>query len=430
MADVKFYKGTSAGYTALSKDSYTFYLVDNKDLYLGEVKLSNGADLAAAVARVAQNETDISKIQSDLKALVGSESGSIQEMIDKSVKEMETKLQDRINENAENLASEITRAQGAEATLQTGLDGANSKIAELQQSIESNKTAADASIADLTTKVNTNTENIANNSDQLNALDETVGKNKTEAAKAIEAVDAKIDKILGDDADTEDITIRKIASEETAKIVAGAPEKYDTLKEIADFIENDITGTATLTNQVSNNASAIENLNTEVASVKATDVAQDTKITALEKKASDNEKAIQANANAISDINNDTTGILAKAKEHTNAEIDKVNATVEANQQATTNAITSANEAISANTQAIAAINNDTTGILAKAKAEINTLKNSLGSAAYEDASAFEEAGAAAAAKTEANQYTDGKINDVNATIGTIKTALTWQDIA
>lgn len=430
MADVKFYKGTSAGYTALSKDSYTFYLVDNKDLYLGEVKLSNGADLAAAVARVAQNETDISKIQSDLKALVGSESGSIQEMIDKSVEEMETKLQDRINENAENLASEITRAQGAEATLQTGLDGANSKIAELQQSIESNKTAADASIADLTTKVNTNTENIANNSDQLNALDETVGKNKTEAAKAIEAVDAKIDKILGDDADTEDITIRKIASEETAKIVAGAPEKYDTLKEIADFIENDITGTATLTNQVSNNASAIENLNTEVASVKATDVAQDTKITALEKKANDNEKAIQANANAISDINNDTTGILAKAKEHTNAEIDKVNATVEANQQATTNAITSANEAISANTQAIAAINNDTTGILAKAKAEINTLKNSLGSAAYEDASAFEEAGAAAAAKTEANQYTDGKINDVNATIGTIKTALTWQDIA
>lgn len=430
MADVRFYKGTSAGYAALSKDSYTFYLVDNKDLYLGEVKLSNGADLAAAVARVAQNETDITKIQNDLKALVGSESGSIKDMIDKAISESETKLQGQIEENTNAITAEVTRAEGAEAALQTAVDGANNKITALEKTVGDNKIAAEALVNDLTAKVTKNTGDITNLNNQLTALDETVGKNKAAADNAVKAVDAKIDKILGNDADTEDITIRQIAAEETAKIVDGAPEAYDTLKEIADFIQSDITGSAELTNKVNSNASAIEGLNTKIATIETTDTAQDAKIAAVEKKASDNEKAIQTNTNAISEINNGTTGILAKAKEHTNTEIGKVNQTITANQETTTSAITAANEAISTNTQAIAAINNDTTGILAKAKAEITALKNSLGTAAYKNAEDFDKAGAAATAKTEANQYTDGKINDVNATIGTIKTALTWQDIA
>jgi len=52
-------------------------------------------------------------------------------------------------------------------------------------------------------------------------------------------------------------SVRTIAAEETAKIVAGADPNYDTLKEIADFIKNDISGAAGLTNTVNAHTSIL-----------------------------------------------------------------------------------------------------------------------------------------------------------------------------
>lgn len=91
MAIVNFYKGTQSQFTALAtKDAYTFYLVEgeaSKDLYLGEVKLSNAADLAAAIARISTNETDIDTIEATLTTLNGAETedGSIAKMIKDAV---------------------------------------------------------------------------------------------------------------------------------------------------------------------------------------------------------------------------------------------------------------------------------------------------------------------------------------------------------
>ena len=49
--NVKFLKGTAAGYANLAiKDSNTFYYTGN-DLYLGKIKLSNASDLAAVILR-------------------------------------------------------------------------------------------------------------------------------------------------------------------------------------------------------------------------------------------------------------------------------------------------------------------------------------------------------------------------------------------
>lgn len=99
--NVKFLKGTAAQYNGLAsnKDANTFYYVDNKDLYLGSIKLSNAEDLAAAIVRIAANETHIgnvltlttteksnlvgavNEIKAEIKALVGEETGGITEMI-------------------------------------------------------------------------------------------------------------------------------------------------------------------------------------------------------------------------------------------------------------------------------------------------------------------------------------------------------------
>ena len=62
------------------------------------------------------------------------------------------------------------------------------------------------------------------------------------------AVETLIGSVSGDDAKS----VRTISAEEVAKIVAGADQSYDTLKEIADWIMNDTTGAAAMANDISN----------------------------------------------------------------------------------------------------------------------------------------------------------------------------------
>jgi hypothetical protein len=59
-----------------------------------------------------------------------------------------------------------------------------------------------------------------------------------------------VDTLIGDVEGDGDKSVREIAAEETAAIVAGADTKYDTLKEIADFIMNDETGAAAMANDI------------------------------------------------------------------------------------------------------------------------------------------------------------------------------------
>ena len=97
--NVKFLKGTNAEYTAAKKDVNAFYYVDEKDLYLGTIKLSNAADLQAAITRIAANETHIgdigaltttqkasltaaiNEVKAEVAALTGGETGGISHMI-------------------------------------------------------------------------------------------------------------------------------------------------------------------------------------------------------------------------------------------------------------------------------------------------------------------------------------------------------------
>lgn len=89
--------------------------------------------------------------------------------------------------------------------------------------------------------------------------------------------------------------------------------------------------------------------------------------TEINTKVSGLETSIGANTDAITAINDDTNGILAKAKEYADGKVyddTKVKADIATN---TTNITTNAG-GIAENKTAIAAINNETTGILAQAK--------------------------------------------------------------
>lgn len=146
--NVKFLKGTAAQYTGLaSKDVNTFYFTsDDKNLYLGEIKLSNAADLAAAILRIGQNETDIASIEGKLNTLLGEEGEgtSIQDMIDEAIATVQTQigtlssLKTTAKDNLVNAINEVraaVSAGGTEAhvTLEEGTSADYAKVYTLKQ---------------------------------------------------------------------------------------------------------------------------------------------------------------------------------------------------------------------------------------------------------------------------------------------------------
>lgn len=77
-------------------------------------------------------------------------------------------------------------------------------------------------------------------------------------------VKADVTKLVGTDKGEDgraNKTVREIASEEVAKIVNGADESFDTLKEISDWISTHGTDAATMNTQINANKAAIEKLN-------------------------------------------------------------------------------------------------------------------------------------------------------------------------
>lgn len=87
-----------------------------------------------------------------------------------------------------------------------------------------------------------------------NAAEELADKVEANAT-AIGTINDKLDVLNADD-QTEGSIDNKVATE-VAKIVAGADEKYDTLKEIADFILSDTTGAAKMANDIADLQAAV-----------------------------------------------------------------------------------------------------------------------------------------------------------------------------
>lgn len=214
--NVKFLQGSSAAYGAIAtKDLNTFYYVDGKDLYLGEIKLSNGADLAAAILRIAENEADIVNLQKDISALTGGETGSISGMIDTAVSAAKTELEGKITANTTAINNEKTRAEGIEAGLRTDIDAVKGDYLKAADKTElEGKITAEATTARAAEKAN---------------------------ADAIAAVKEDVDAFF------KDATISEAAK--------------DTLKEIQEYINSDVQGAAAMTesiNGVKDRVKAIE----------------------------------------------------------------------------------------------------------------------------------------------------------------------------
>lgn len=106
--NVLFLKGTAEQYANLgTKVATTFYYTtDDAQLYLGSVKLSNAAEITAAIARIAKNEQDIVAINNTLNTINGD--ATVEGSIKKAVADAKTELEGKIG----TLANLNTTAKG------------------------------------------------------------------------------------------------------------------------------------------------------------------------------------------------------------------------------------------------------------------------------------------------------------------------------
>ena len=85
---------------------------------------------------------------------------------------------------------------------------------------------------------------------------------------------------------TYNATSNKVATVSTvtkkiAEVIADAPEAFDTLKEIADYIASDKTGAANMNTAISKNATAIEGVKSRLSDVETTTAGHTSKISEI-----------------------------------------------------------------------------------------------------------------------------------------------------
>jgi hypothetical protein len=155
---------------------------------------------------------------------------------------------------ADGLAGNYDAAGAAAAAESAAKSHADNKAATAEQNA---KDYADAQIAaipgvDLTPYAYVSTVN-----DAVKALEDKDAEIVTSYTAADNALAARI-KTIEDAPYATESYVTSTVSSEIAKVVAEAPEDFNTLKEIADWIANDVTSAAELANKVTANENAIK----------------------------------------------------------------------------------------------------------------------------------------------------------------------------
>jgi hypothetical protein len=213
---------------------------DQADKGVADAKTANDAITALTTGPVATNTGDITAIKGRLDTLETAKGNHEQRLTTAESKISALEAADAvINETLGTINGNITALTNKDAELAGLIQSNTNKFADYYTASEVDTKVQEAIDAipdvDLTAYAKT--------ADVTAAI-----KVETDRALAAEKVNADaINALVGDD---KDMTIRAIAAAETAKIVAGADTKYDTLKEIADFIINDETGAAAMANDI------------------------------------------------------------------------------------------------------------------------------------------------------------------------------------
>lgn len=313
---VDFYFGTAAQYEALAtKDSKTFYFIGT-DLYFGEQKLNNTAEINAAVASIAQNAADIDALETAIASLTATqvqykaaegatpavtvkaalddlytqigEGGGVADQIQAAIEGLDSSASQAAG--ADGLALSITMVDG-KVTAISGSIAANTYDAygaasDVQDAItgEATDAATDLTLNGLSKKAaaaQSAAEGAQSDVDDLAALVGTGYGTKEQGGETVnktvkEYIDDEISGVTGDatalearvEANEDAIellnktdgtvgSVKKTVDDAIAAVVASAPEDFDTLKEMSDWIAGHEADASAMNSQIQANKLAI-----------------------------------------------------------------------------------------------------------------------------------------------------------------------------
>lgn len=192
--------------------------------------------------KVNKNTTDIAKVAEDLSVthqLASNAESAISEVVELTIPAIESDVANKATKGeaqgyATTAKNEAIAAAATDATAKAN-KAKEDAIAEAEGLDDRVYDYCDEAIADAIGHLTTDGQ-VADNAAAIEALEREQNNQGLRIAK-----------IEGSDAGK---SARTIAAEEVAKVVASAPEDFDTLKEIAAYIESDKTGAAQMNNAI------------------------------------------------------------------------------------------------------------------------------------------------------------------------------------
>ena len=171
----------------------------------------------------------------------------------------------------ENLGIETNRAKKAEQALTTSI---NEEITRAKNAEAANKKLVTDEATRAKTAEQTNATAISTESTRAKGVEGTrITGTYIKATNTLAQNDTALDTQVKKNTDAIGVlngtgagSVTKTVSDAVAKVVADAPENFDTLKEISDWISTHTDSAATMNSQITTNKEGITTLNTNLAS--------------------------------------------------------------------------------------------------------------------------------------------------------------------
>ena len=232
---------------------------------------TNASDISDLQSTVSRHTTSIATNASDIASLQTTVSGHTTSIATNTsdIAALQTTVSGHTTSIANN-ASDIATLQTTVGGHTTSIANNASDISDLQTTVSGHTTsiATNASdIASLQTTVSGHTTSIATNTSDISDLQTTVSGHTTSIATHTTQIASNTDAIntLNGDETTEGSVAYQIA-----QIIADAPEAFDTLKEIADWIAEHPEDTAAMNAQIQQNTANIATNASDIATLQTT----------------------------------------------------------------------------------------------------------------------------------------------------------------
>lgn len=194
--------------------------------------------------------------------------------IDTNISGIEDNI-DSIENNIDDVKNNIDNIEANIDTIEDNIDSIETDISTVNTNIDTIEGRIDVAEGNIST-INTNISNIESNIDDIESNIETLDhdtqelllQEATARLEADEELQEAID-LLNANSSTQG-SVQYWIKQAIDAVVADAPEAFDTLKEIADWIAQDQHGTAALINRVAANEEAIAAINTAIIQLETT----------------------------------------------------------------------------------------------------------------------------------------------------------------